>query len=201
VKLLLHPLPVRFFHWTMVASVLSLLLTGLFLSSTPEWLRLPTRIMRQLHGSFGMVLIANLAGQIYYYVYTGKFTEVLLLPRDIATLRSFLRYYLFITEHHPNFGRYNFGQKMIFSAWGFAVAVATVTGWAMLAPNESVLLQRLLGGLVTIRVIHYFVACFFLASIPLHLYLVFTEEPAKLQAMFTGYVQKEPVPIRQEEKS
>ncbi|MBP2653201.1 MAG: Di-heme cytochrome, transrane [Firmicutes bacterium] len=85
-KLLLHPLPVRFFHWTMVASVLSLLLTGLFLSSTPEWLRLPTRIMRQLHGSFGMVLIANLAGQIYYYVYTGKFTEVLLLPRDMAVI-------------------------------------------------------------------------------------------------------------------
>jgi Ni/Fe-hydrogenase 1 B-type cytochrome subunit len=191
-KLLLHPLPVRVFHWTMFAAVMTLFLTGLYLHSPPAWLLLPVSLMRGLHGAAAAVLVVNFAGQIYYYAYTGKHTEILLLPGDWANMRSFLRYYLFVTEHHPNFGRYNPGQKALFSAWGLAVAVAAVTGAALLFPDDTTRLQRLLGGLNACRSVHFLVAAFFAASIPFHLYLVFTEEPAKLQAIFTGYVRKEP---------
>jgi Ni,Fe-hydrogenase I cytochrome b subunit len=191
-KLLLHPLPVRIFHWTMVACVMGLLLTGLFISSPPAWLRLPMGLLRELHGACAAVLIVNFAGHVYYYAYTGKYTEILLLPGDWAHVRSFLRYYLFITAHHPNYGRYNPGQKALFTAWALAVIAAAVTGAALLFPGGTTHLQRLLGGLSAIRGWHFLVAAFFAATIPFHLYLVFTEEPAKLQAIFTGYVQKEP---------
>lgn len=191
-KLLLHPLPIRVFHWVMVTAVTVLLFTGLYLDSPPVWLNLPLSLMRKLHGIFAALLITNFAGQSYYYIYTGKFTEIILLPRDLGNIRSFLRYYLFITARHSNFGRYNPGQKLLFSLWGLAVIAVTVTGTALLFPDWSSWLQKVLGGLNGVRIIHYLAAVFFAATIPLHLYLVFTEDPAKLQAIFTGYLQKEP---------
>jgi Ni/Fe-hydrogenase 1 B-type cytochrome subunit len=197
-KLLLHSLPVRIFHWVMFACVLVLLFTGLYLHSPPAWLVVPASKMRKLHGVFAALLVVNFAVHVYYYVFTRKFTEVLLLPRDWINVRSFLRYYLFITENHPNFGRYNPGQKMLFTAWGLAVLTATVSGIGLFFPEESIWLQRLLGGLNNMRLIQYFIAVFFAASIPLHLYLVFTEDPAKLQAIFTGYIKKDPPQIIKE---
>ncbi len=193
-KLLLHPLPVRVCHWTMFAGVTTLLFTGLYLHSPPAWLLLPVNLLREAHGAAAAVAVVNLAGQIYYYAYTRKYTEILLLPGDWSNMRSFLRYYLFVTDHHPNFGRYNPGQKAIFSSWGLAIVVAAVTGIALMFPDDTLRLQRLLGGLSAIRSVHFLVAAFFAATIPFHLYLVFTEDPAKLQAMFTGYVRKEPAP-------
>lgn len=193
-KLLLHPLPVRIFHWVMFAAVMLLVVTGLYLHRPPDWLHLPMRLMREVHGVSAALLVANFACHVYYYVYTGKFTEILLLPGDWVNVRSFLRYYLFVTAHHPNYGRYNPGQKALFTSWGVAVAVAAATGAALLWPDDTILLQRTLGGLNAARSIHHLVAAFFLGTIPFHLYLVFTEEPAKLQAIFTGYVSKEPQP-------
>lgn len=191
-KLLLHPLPVRIFHWIMFACVMVLMATGFYIGSPPDWLALPMSRVRKAHGIFGALLAFNLFGQVYYYIYTGKYTEILLRPADWVNVRSFVRYYLFITAGHPNYGRYNPGQKALFTAWGLAAALGVLTGAALFLPDSLVWLQRLFGGLNGIRVIHYCVGVFFAATVPFHLYLVFTEDPAKLQAMFTGYVQKEP---------
>lgn len=200
-KLLLQPLPVRIFHWVMFVSVMILLFTGLYMNSPWEMTQLPLRAARKLHTFFSSILVLNLIGQIYYYIYTWKFTEVLFLPRDWTNIPSFFRYVFFITESHPNFGRYNPGQKVLFSSWLLAVIVAAGTGLILLLPDNTVWLQRVLGGLPVIRVFHFGVAVFFLMSIPLHFYLVFTESPAKLQAMFTGYLNKEPkIEIPESEK-
>jgi len=178
----------------MVISVTVLLVTGLYLNNPIYGFMGTPGMIRKIHSITGVVLIFVFFSQVYYYCYTGKFTEIVLLPRDIVFCRSFLRYYLFLTKQHPNFGRYNIGQKLIFSAWGAAVVVAGCTGVVLFLPETLEQLEWLFGGLMRIRMLHYFVAVFFLASIPLHLYLVFTEEPAKLQAMFTGFVQKNPSP-------
>lgn len=190
-KLLLHPLPVRIFHWTTFFCITTLMLTGLYLHEPFQFLHLPVILVRKLHGICALLLSTTLFGQIYYYTFTAKFTEILLLPRDWSSLRSFLRYYLFITAHHPNFGRYNPGQKLVFTSWAIAVLAAIFTGGLLLLPEQFLQLQRLLGGLAAIRLMHYTIMMFFLGTLPLHIYLVFTEEPAKLQAMFTGWINKE----------
>ena len=134
----------------------------------------------------------NVIGQIYYYIYTRKFTEVIFLPRDLQNLRSFSRYYMFIANETPNYGRYNPGQKAIYTVWLAAIMLSIICGNALLFPDDTVWLQKIMHGLNTIRIIKYFIVMFFVGTIPLHLYLVFTEDPAKLQAMFTGYIKKEP---------
>lgn len=191
-KLLLQPLPIRIFHWVMFVCVMVLLFTGLYINNPISAITVPLNMVRKIHSMFGLILIANLLGQIYYYAVTKKFTEILLLPGDWVNMRSFTRYVLFITDGHPNFGRYNPGQKWLFTSWGVAVLVASFTSMILLVPDKTSWLQLHLGGLNTVRILHYFVAIFFAATIPLHFYLVFTEDPAKLQAIFTGYIEKEP---------
>lgn len=190
-KLLLQPLPIRIFHWIMFFCVIILLFTGFYIHNPMSIIKLPLNMVRKIHSMFGLILIANLAGQIYYYTVTKKFTEILLLPGDWVNMRSFTRYVLFITDGHPNFGRYNPGQKWLFTSWGLAVLAASFTSMILLFPDGTFWLQRQLGGLNTVRILHYFVAIFFAATIPLHFYLVFTEDPAKLQAIFTGYIEKD----------
>lgn len=190
-KLLLHPLPVRIFHWLMVVCISVLLFTGFYQHSPFEALNLPFRVIRKIHGMSGMMLLFILAGQLYYYGFTKKFTEMIFLPGDVHNVYSFARYILFLSDGHPNFGRYNPGQKLLFTLWGCAVLAAAFTGLLLLFPENVMWGERLLGGLNHIRIIHYFTAVIFASSVPLHLYLVFTEDPAKLQAMFTGYVDKD----------
>lgn len=191
-KLLLQPGPVRLFHWTLVTCIFTLLFTGLYMDSPWPAVHLPLNLVRKIHMIFGVTLVFNFLAQVYYYLYTGKYTEMILRRRDWADIPSFLRYVLFITEKHPNYGRYNPGQKLLFMGWAVTIILSAVTSITLVFPDNTVWLQRLLGGLQTVRVIHYFVAVFFAATVTLHLYLVFTEDPAKLQAMFTGYIKKEP---------
>jgi Ni/Fe-hydrogenase 1 B-type cytochrome subunit len=189
-KLLLQPLAVRIFHWVMFFAVTYLVITGLYLHD--PWGGLSYGLVRKTHSIAGIILMLNLLGQIYYYIVTGKYTEVLFTPRDIANLRSFFRYSLFITENHPNYGRYNPGQKALITAWGLVILLSGLAALPHLLPEYASWLSRPLGGLMGSRIVFYAVTMFFLATIPLHLYLVFTEDPAKLQAMFSGYIQKEP---------
>jgi len=193
-KILLQPLPIRIFHWVMFVSVIVLLFTGLYMNTPWEMMQLSMRAIRKIHTLFASILIVNLVGHIYYYLYTKKITEIVFLPRDWVNLPSFVRYILFITEDHPNFGRYNPGQKLLFSLWFLSVMIGVVSGTVLLFPENSQWLQRIVGGLNAIRILHFCVTVFWAMSIPLHLYLVFTESPANLQAMFTGYINKKITP-------
>ena len=189
-KLLLHPLPVRIFHWIMFFSVSYLVATGLYLND--PWSGLPYGVVRKTHTLAGIILLLNFLGQIYYYLATGKYTEIILSRHDWPNLRSFFRYALFITEHHPNYGRYNPGQKALFTMWALAVILSGMAALPYVFSEYASWLGRPFGGLMGTRIVFYGIMMFFLATIPLHLYLAFTEEPAKLQAMFSGYVKKEP---------
>lgn len=190
-KSLLHPLPIRVFHWTMFFSVIALMFTGLYMDNPWSWLNVSMKMVRKIHTFFSCIVTVNLAAHIYYYFYTNKISEIILLPRDWSNVPGFLRYVFFITKGHPNFGHYNPGQKLIFSLWFLAVTLAAITGSVLLFPDNTHWLQLHLGGLNQIRIVHYSIAILFVVTVPLHLYLVFTESPANLQAMFTGYINKE----------
>lgn len=190
----LQPLPIRIFHWVLAGCVFILIGTGLLLNEPAAVLQLPFRQLRQIHVFFGFLLLVNFLAHVYYYFFTKRFTEILILPRDWGNVPSFLRYMFFITEEHPNYGRYNSGQKTVFTLWGVAQMLAGISGLLLLFPNSALWLQRLMGGLQNTRVLHFAIAIYFIMSVPLHLYLVFFENPAKLQSIFTGYVKKQPPP-------
>lgn len=191
-KLLIQPLTVRICHWIMVACIIILLFTGLYMNAPYEPIQLKLRTIRELHSICAAVLIVNFGIQLYYYLFTAKWTEILFLRRDLTSSKSLIRYMLFITDGLPNYGRYNPGQKLLYTIWLLGILSAIITGTALFLPSDAIALQRLLGGLNTVRVMHFGVAVLFASSIPVHIYLVLTENPAKLQAMFTGYINVEP---------
>lgn len=189
-KLLLHPLPVRIFHWIMFFAVMYLVITGLYLND--PWAGLSYGVVRKTHTIAGIILMLNLFGQICYYLFTGKYTEILFMPRDFSNLRSFFRYALFITERHPNYGRYNPGQKALFTLWGMAILISGFAAMPFFFPEYGTWLSKPFGGLTGIRIVYFAITMLFVATIPLHVCLALTEDPAKLQAMFSGYVNKKP---------
>ena len=190
-KLLRHTLPIRIFHWTMFLTVSTLVLTGLYYENPIEAIHVPMRTVRMFHGAAGLILIANTLGQIAYYTINGKFREVLFSPKDITNLRSFLKYNLYITDREPNFGKYNPGQKALFTVWLTAIIVGSISGLVLLFINDTEWLQKIMPGLNTIQAIKYGVAILFAGTVPLHIYLGVTGDIAKLQAMITGYIQQE----------
>jgi Ni/Fe-hydrogenase 1 B-type cytochrome subunit len=97
---------------------------------------------------------------------------------------------LFLSEPHPNFGKYNPGQRLLFCSWAVVLVIGGIAGLAAYFPQQAIPINKLYGGLPGIKWVKYLTAVFFAATIPIHLYLVFSEDPAKLQAIFTGYVRK-----------
>jgi len=193
-KELYQPLTIRICHWVMALSVVILTLTGLHMSQPFSWLGVKMSSVRKLHYTFGFISLFNLLFHLSFYAITKTYGDILIRWGNLKDIPSFAKYFLFISEPHPNFGRYNPGQRLIFCSWGVTLLVGAITGLISYFPHETTVVDRVLGGPQGIRVIKYFIAAYFAATMPIHLYLVFSEDPAKLQAMFTGYVRKTKIP-------
>jgi len=189
-KELHQPLAVRIYHWVMAVSVTILTFTGFHLSQPFVWLTVRMGYVRKIHYIFGFVVIINLIGHVAYYLITRTYHDIIFRWRDLKDIPSFAKYFLFFNEPHPNFGKYNPGQRLLFCAWAGALVIGGIAGLATYFPQQAVFVYKIYGGLQGIKWVKYLVGVFFTATVPIHLYLVFTEDPAKLQAMFTGYVKK-----------
>jgi Ni/Fe-hydrogenase 1 B-type cytochrome subunit len=199
-KELHQPLAIRIYHWVMAISVIVLTITGFHLSQPYPWLSVKMSAVRKIHFMFGFIALANLIAHISFYIITKTYNDILFRWRNLKDIPSFAKYFLFLSEPHPNFGKYNPGQRLLFCSWAVVLIIGGVAGLAAYFPHEAIPINKLYGGLPGIKWIKYLTAVFFAVTIPIHLYLVFSEDPAKLQAIFTGYVRKEKVPPPPEKK-
>lgn len=192
-KELHQPLAIRIYHWVMAVSVVVLTLTGFYLAHPFPWLAVKMSSMRKIHFIFGFIAVANLISHSAFYIITGTYNDILFRWNNAKDIPSFVKYILFLSEPHPGFGKYNPGQRLIFCSWALVLLIAGVAGLASYYAQYAGPLIKLFGGPQGIKWLKYLTALYFAATMPLHLYLVFTEDPAKLQAMFTGYVRKEKI--------
>lgn len=188
-KQMVQPLPIRIFHWVQTVLIFLLLFTG-FTFTYAGWINLPTRSVRLFHSTPGYLLAINFLAYIYYHVMSGLHSRVLFRPKDIKHVSSFIQYMTFQRASHPHYGKYNPGQKAMYTFWLFLILIMILTGIALFDPEKFGLIQRLVGGLSNLRVYHYFGAVLLACTVPVHIYLALTENPAKLQAIFTGYIRE-----------
>lgn len=193
-KELHQPLAIRVFHWVMAVGVTILTLTGFYISQPYPWLAVKMSAVRKIHYTFGFIVLVNLAAHIAYYLLTKTYHDIIFRWRNIKDIPSFAKYFLFFSEPHPDFGKYNPGQRLLFCAWAVALVIGGTAGLAAYFPREAVFINKLYGGMAGIKWAKFLTGVFFAATVPIHLYLVFSEDPAKLQAIFTGYVRKEKAP-------
>lgn len=185
----LHPLPVRILHWSQVFIITTLIFCGMYLHY-PRFLDTAFSTVKNTKGIFNFLLMANTLVYIYYSLRTKHYREVIFSRRDIQFIPSFFRYILFLKENPGYYGKYNPGQKAVFTTWFLFVLLQIFTGLLLFYPDTFGEIIRLGGGLNKIRQVHYFITWLFIATIPIHIYLALTEDPAKLQSIFTGYARR-----------
>lgn len=188
-----HSIWLRIFHWTNAIAIFILILTGFYIHA-PETFRLFSNMdtPRAFHFAMGYVLLFGVIGRVYYAIVKKDYKNVLFNPiPDIKNFPSMIKYYLFLSDSHPDYGKYNPGQKMMYTSWLVMAAIMIITGFILYKPHLFMGLAGLMGGLLTVRVIHHVFTWFFVLSIVVHVYLDISEGIPVLKSIITGKIPKD----------
>lgn len=189
-KVLFHSRTTRVFHWLFAASITVLIISGLYIHypvDLGKFFNMGTAVA--LQKSFGIFASALFFAWVYYQIVTQAYKDIIFKFRDIADFKGLLKYYLFIEKKPPLYGKYNSGQRIMYTSWFFVFLFMFVTGMISYSAGFGNVLPVPVG-LQKVKFYHFLGALWFMATIPVHVYLVLTEDPAKLQAMFTGWLKK-----------
>lgn len=189
-----QPLWVRIFHWGFTLSLPLILLTGLELHKPTSFLNL----------NLGKVLVVHIVSSWFSLGFLAlRLTDALirkddsLLPK-LQTFKLFpklIAYYFFLRPSPPPSKKYNSGQLFIYFSWILLFLIASFLGLASYWQGKHLIwLWRLVGGFQMLRWLKFTITIYFLATIPLHIYLSLTEDLSRLQAIITGYERKSPPP-------
>lgn len=193
-KILLNPLPVRIFHWTLVISLVFAISSGLQISFVKPLTTI--RTVRFIHISSGLIALAIIIYRVGYALISGDYINFIITKKDIKTAPRFIKYYVFMEENLPPLDtKYNIGQKITFLSWLGVILFLSfggililnsffITKGNMFFPISRIILPKRL------RMAKYFLTIYLVITIMLHIYLALTSDIAKTQAMFTGWVQK-----------
>lgn len=185
-----HSIWIRFFHWTNMIAITMLILTGFYIHA-PQSFRLFSTMdtARTIHFVMAYVLMFGVVGRLYYMFTHDDVKNLIFSPvEDTKKLPSMIKYYLFMADDHPFYGKYNPGQKGMYTGV-FAMAIIMIfTGLILYKPLVFGFMAGWLGGFVAVRIIHYVITWIFVLCIMAHLYLDIAEGIPVLMSMFTGKI-------------
>ncbi len=189
-KIYIQSRPNRIFHWISSVNVTMLLITGFYLTKPVNLGDIyEIDIAVFLQAAVGFFQSGIFFAWVYHHLVTGAYRDVRFRLQDAADFRGLLKYYFFMEKKPPVHGKYNAGQRLIYTSWFFVFSFMFITGLILYSANFGyvlpfpVLIQK-------VRFYHFFGALWFLGTVLVHIYLVLTEDPAKLQAMLTGWVRR-----------
>ncbi|MDR2957597.1 MAG: cytochrome b/b6 domain-containing protein [Coriobacteriales bacterium] len=193
-----HPLPYVITHWINLIAMVVLALTG-FIIHFP-FLPGLMGIARGAHLFCATVLVLNLAFRIISAFFiksapTGgtrqqvKDIKIFLPQRDNRhQLGAWLKYYLFLKKEHPLGAKYGVPQKLAYAAIPFLTIFIAYTGLCLWSPTGDWALMLcftdLVGGIMTVRIIHYCTMWIFIIFIMIHIYLASVNGLAPLKMIF-----------------
>lgn len=181
---------IRIFHWINMIAICTLCLTGYYIHA-PESFRLFDNMdnARMLHFAMAYLLCFGVVGRVYYAIVADDAKNIVYSPvEDTKKLPSMLKYYMFMADDHPFYGKYNPGQKGMYTGWLALALIQIITGFVLYNQNMFLGLSGILGGMIAIRVVHYIVTWLFVLSVVAHVYLDVSEGIPVLKSMFTGKI-------------
>jgi Ni/Fe-hydrogenase 1 B-type cytochrome subunit len=185
-----HPLWIRLLHWSNMISITMLCLTGFYIHA-PESFRLFANMndARTTHFVFAMILSVGVVVRIYLAFATGDWRNIVYAPiKDTKKLPSMLMYYTFLAKDHPYYGKYNPGQKGMYTGVFALAIVQIITGFILYKPVTFTSWAYFLGGFLVVRMIHYIVTWIFVLMVLVHVYLDVAEGIPVLMSIFTGKI-------------
>ncbi|NLW44288.1 MAG: Ni/Fe-hydrogenase, b-type cytochrome subunit [Syntrophomonadaceae bacterium] len=188
-----HSIWIRIFHWTNMIAIIMLILTGFYIHA-PQSFKLFSSMdtARTIHFAMAYVLTFGVIGRVYYAIVAKDAKNIVYRPiEDTKKLPSMLKYYLFLADDHPYYGKYNPGQKGMYTAWLVMAILMIITGFILYKPHLFLGLSGLLGGFLVVRIIHYAINWLFVITIMVHVYLDIAEGIPILKSMFTGKIPED----------
>ncbi len=185
-RYLRHDLSERIVHWFMAISCILLILSGLNIRypGIIPWGDMNTT--RFVHFVSMYVLIFSFVFHVYHTLAT-EFRDEITGWEDIKKIPAVLKYYLFLSDVHPVYTKYNALQKLTYNILWVMILIQIVTGAVMYWPSTFMGLADALGGLMAVRILHNFMNYLFIAFLIIHIYMIVLEDIRGLWAMFHGY--------------
>ena len=182
--------PIRAMHWTVVACLVVLVVTGFyigrpyFVTSGEASSHYLMGWVRFLHFAAAGVLVATAIVRVYWLVAGNQFERWrALFPyhwKDWVNLVRQVKYYLMIQpEKAPQYLGHNPLQQLSYTGLYLIAVVQVVTGFAMYGQSRPGgfwytlfgWVVQLLGGIQMAHFVHHVLTWVFLIFIPIHLYL------------------------------
>ena len=189
-----HPLSLRLFHWVNAISIVMLTLTG-FVIHDPIGFRMFSGNMdtsRYLHFIFMYILIFSTIGRIWYMIIAKDYRNILFYRwQDVKDMGSLILYYLFLKNTHPDYGKYNPGQKLMYTLVFIMIIIQVITGFILYMPTALNGWAMALGGFIVVRLIHYCITWLFILCVMVHVYLDLAEGMPVLMSMINGKIPKD----------
>lgn len=200
IKLYVHPLPVRIWHWLNAGGFVLLILTGLQIRYGDLLSVTSFETAVRIHNWVGLTLIGNYILWFGFYLLSDKIKNY---HPELSPKKHFeesirqVQYYghgIFFgapNPHHASpYNKFNPMQKMAYQVIMMLVVPAQfVTGLFLWDVKRFGGAVNLLGGVRTVDTIHVLLFIFFASFLLVHIYLATLGHTvgAHFKAMFTGY--------------
>jgi len=186
-----HPIALRCFHWVNAISIIMLTLTGFVIHNPLNFHLFGGNMdtVRYLHFMFMYVLIFSTIGRIWYMIITKDYRNILFYRwQDVKDLGSLALYYLFLKNTYPDYGKYNPGQKLMYTGVFLMIIIQVITGFILYMPTNFSGWAYAIGGFVVVRMIHYCITWLFIIAVMVHVYLDLAEGMPVLVSMINGKI-------------
>lgn len=213
-RVLVWEMPVRFFHWVNVLTIIILTLTG-FLIANPPALQSSAEatnlysfgIVRFIHFASAYIFFFNMILRIYWSFVGNQFAHwKAFWPFSKKMWNNFWHVLkidiMLLNEDHPDVKNISIGHNSVASfsylALFFMALIQVFTGFALYADTSGWWLPKLFswvtplfGGDFMVRTIHHISTWVFILFSLIHIYLVFyhdwLEGRGEVSSMFGGY--------------
>jgi len=201
--------PLRLTHWVSAATIVVLIVTGLYIGSPyfTTWGEASSHFLmgwaRFLHFTAAALIMGAAILRVYWLFAGGKWARYdALLPvrkKDWANLLRMAKYYAMVSqEKAPHYLGHHPLQQLSYTAIYAVVIVQVVTGFAMYGlSNPGGMFHTffgwigpLMGGFQVTRFWHHALTWVLVAFIPLHVYLAFradvVDREGEMSSIFSG---------------
>ncbi len=185
-------------HWINLTAMAFLILSGFYIHFpfVGSWMG----VARGIHMFFAFAILINLVVRIFlsFFVKSAQsggtrtvdleYKNWLPQKQNKHQLGAWIKYYLFMQKDHPLSAKYGVPQKISYLLIPLCLLFMGLTGFSLWEPTSGWALfagfTEAVGGLMVVRIIHYFMMWVFICFILIHVYLANIEGFAPTKLMF-----------------
>ena len=193
-----HPLPFVITHWVNLMAMLLLIFTGFYIHF--PFFDGFMGIARGVHLFCGFVIFLNMVLRVVlaFIVKSAAFGGTRELEKDYKSFLpqqdnrhqfgAWIKYYLFLKKDHPLGGKFGVLQKTTYVLVPLMILVMFFTGMSLWGVTADVgpfaALNDLVGGIMIMRIIHFYLMWAFIIFTFIHVYLATIEGFGPVKLMF-----------------